>query len=125
MCLLLYTLDDPPSIAQQPGVPKVVVGPNDLWTALRWLWLHRPVGANKLEGQTLVDRLLEAPELNWLRNRARASPGSLPVILPLRTGLGRTFAKVTADISLGAGIGLVIAGPVSQVQLVDLFKRPL
>lgn len=63
MCLLLYTLDDPPSIAQQPGVPKVVVGPNDLWTALRWLWLHRPVGANKLEGQTLVDRLLEAPEL--------------------------------------------------------------
>jgi len=55
MSLLFHTLDDPPSMAQQPGFPKVVVGPNDLWTALRWLWLHRPVGANKLEGQALVD----------------------------------------------------------------------
>ncbi|WP_018466025.1 hypothetical protein [Calidithermus timidus] len=36
--------------AGPPEIPKVTVGPNDLWAALHWLGLHGPAGMVELGG---------------------------------------------------------------------------
>lgn len=116
-----------------PELPKVAVGPNDLWAALRWLGLHGPTGMVEL-GEVLratVDRPLEtlelAEELGLLELRGAVAhltptgqdwvehPQQLPQNLQMLQLLF-PWDRVLAQLQ---------QRPVSLVQLVGFFKGPL
>lgn len=121
------------SSPKPPELPKVAMGPNDLWAALHWLGLHGPIGMVEL-GEVLramVDLPLEtlelAEEFGLLELRGSVAqltlaghgwvehPQQLPQNLQMlwdRFPWNRVFSRVQQN-------------PVSLVEPLGFFRGPL